>query len=440
MGTAFVRHASPRVGRRLAAAAVLVLLAAGAGQAETVKEAVERALASNPEALTAEANRRAAGQGLNQARGGFFPTLDLRAEGGPEYTKSPIFSGSRSLNRRDGSLTLRQYLFDGFQVTYEVERQTSLVSSATWKVAETRLSLTQRVVNAYLDVLRNEELVRLARETVKAHEAHVEKTRLRLTQGVGPKADVQQAEGRLALATATLVNQEGDLRESRTAYFRLVGRMPEAPVKPPSPSGALPPSIKQALEKAAAEHPTLKAAQSDVDAAESAAAGSKGTLVPRLDLELNADHNVDVSGIAGTRNDASAQLVMRYNLFRGGADLARTRQLAELQRSAEETLNNARRVVEEEVGRSWTALNTAREALTHLAQRARFSAEVLEAYRSQFELGRRTLIDLLNAENELFQAKSGLSNGEYAVLQSEHRVLASTGELVGVLGVPRNSP
>jgi adhesin transport system outer membrane protein len=343
--------------------------------------------------------------------------------------------GINDLNRRDGSLILRQYVFDGFQVTYEVERQTSLVGSATWKVEETRLSLAQRVMNAYLDVLRNEELVRLARETVKAHETHVEKTRLRFKQGVGTKADVQQAEGRLALAIATLVNQEGSLREAGTAYFRLVGRMPVEPVKPLSPADALPPAIKQALEKASAGHPAVKAAQSDMEAAESAAAGAKSTLVPRLDLELSANSNVDTSGIIGTRNDAAALLIMRYNLFRGGSDLARTKQLAELQRSSEETLNNARLVVEEEVGRSWIALNTAREALAHLAQRVQSSEQVLEAYRLQFELGRRTLIDLLNAENELFQAKSGLSNGQYAVLQSEYRVLASTGELVSALGI-----
>lgn len=420
--------------RGLSFTLALLLATATAAQAETVKEAVESALATNPEALAAKANRRAAGQGLNQARGGYLPTLDAQAEGGREHTKSP-FLGGRDLNRRDGSLTLRQFVFDGFQVTYEVERQTSLVGSAGWRVEETRLSLAQRVVNAYLDVLRNEELVRLARETVKAHEAHVEKTRLRLKQGVGPRADVQQAEGRLALAISTLVSQEGSLREAGTAYFRLVGRMPVEPVKPLSPAVALPPAITQALEKASAGHPTVKAAQSDAEAAESAAAGSKSTLVPRLDLELSANHSVDTGGIEGTRNDAAALLIMRYNLFRGGSDLARTKQLAELQRSAGETLNNARLVVEEEVGRSWIALNTAREALAHLAQRVQSSEQVLEAYRLQFELGRRTLIDLLNAENELFQAKSGLSNGQYAVLQSEYRVLAGTGELVSHLGV-----
>lgn len=420
--------------RSLSFALALVLLAVGTAGAETVKEAVESALATNPEARAAEANRRAAGQGLNQARGGYLPTLDLQAQGGREHSKSPLL-GNSDLNRRDGSLTLRQYLFDGFQVTYEVERQTSLVGSAGWRVEATRLSLAQRTVNAYLEVLRTDELVRLAHENVKAHEAHAEKTRLRFKQGVGTKADVQQAEGRLSLAIATLVNQDGDLREARTAYFRLVGRMPSEPVTPPSQSGALPPAIKQALEKAAAGHPNVKAAQSDVMAAESAAAGSKGTLMPRLDLDLSADHGADQGGIAGTRDGASALLLLRYNLFRGGADLARTRQLAELQRSAEETLNNARIVVEEEVGRAWIALHTAREALAHLAQRVQSSEQVLEAYRSQFELGRRTLIDLLNAENELFQAKSFWSNGRYAVLLNEHRVLASTGELVGALGI-----
>jgi adhesin transport system outer membrane protein len=424
---------------RLSLAALLSLAAAGAAQAETVKEAVESALATNPEARTAEANRRAAGQGLNQARGGYLPTLDALAEGGREHTKGPNL-GTQDLNRRDGSLILRQYVFDGFQVTYEVERQTSLVGSATWRVEETRLSLAQRVMNAYLDVLRNDELVRLARDTVKAHEAHVEKTRLRLKQGVGPRADVQQAEGRLALAISTLVNQEGSLREAGTAYFKLVGRMPVEPVKPLSPAGALPPTVKQALEKASAGHPNVKAAQADAAAAESAAAGSKSTLVPRLDLELRASSNVDTAGIEGTRNDASAMLVMKYNLFRGGSDLARTRQLAELQRSSEETLNNARLVVEEEVGRSWIALNTAREALAYLAQRVQSSEQVLEAYRLQFELARRTLIDLLNAEAELFQAKSGQTNGQYAVLQSEYRVLASTGELVSALGISPVSP
>ncbi len=439
MKTACMRSLSSGAWPRLAAALALVLLAAGAGMAETMKDAVEHALTSNPEALTAEATRRAAGQGLIQARAGYLPTLDIQAEGGPTYTKSPIF-GNRNQNSHDGSLTLSQLLFDGFQVSSDVEQKTMLVGSASWKVAETRLSLAQRVVSAYLDVLRNEELVRVARDTVKAHEVHAEKTRLRLKQGVGPRADVQQAESRLALAISTLVNQEGTLRESRTSYFRLVGRQPEEPATPPSPAGALPQSIAQALAKAAALHPTLKAAQSDVQAAEAAVAGAQAPLMPRLDLKLSADHSVDTGGITGTRNDASAQLVMKYNLYRGGADLARTKQLAELQRAAEESLNNARRTVEEEVGRSWVSLSTAREALAYLEQHVQSSQQVLEAYRMQFELGRRTLLDLLNAENELFQAKSSLANGQYAVLQSEHRVLASTGELVAVLGIPLTPP
>jgi adhesin transport system outer membrane protein len=161
----------------------------------------------------------------------------------------------------------------------------------------------------------------------------------------------------------------------------------------------------------------------------------RADLLPRFDVELSASRNRDIDGVKGPNNDNQAMLVMRYNLFRGGADEARIREAMERETIALETLNNAVQSTEESVARTWSALIASRNRLSPLEAHARATAQVLEAYRAQFELGKRSLLDLVNAENELFQARSALRTGQATAQSAEYRVLAAVGALVRALGL-----
>jgi len=430
---------------RLNAGAIALVLVVGMtvyaalAAAERLPDAVRAALLRNPEVLGAAASARAVVEGYEQAAAGRFPTLDLRMGGGRETSENSILRsagiGSRTLTRQEASLTLRQNIFDGSQVRSEMERQSFRLDSARAQLKETTETIALRATEAYLDVLRDQELLRLAEDNVARHEDLLNKTQMRFKSGVGQRADFEQATARVALARSSLVGARGSLEDSGARYFRVMGRVASSLMEPQTPAKYLPPSLDSAKAKAADNSYGVKAARSDLSATQVNVRSIRADLLPRVDVELSANRNRDLDGIIGPNNDNQAMLVMRYNLFRGGADQARVREAIERETIALETLNNALQSTEESVARTWAALVTARERIAPLDAHARATEQVLRAYRDQFELGRRSLLDLVNSENELFQARSALLTGRMAERLAEYRVLASMGALVQALGL-----
>ena len=424
------------------AALALVLAAAGCAfeaAAQALPEAVRQALRRNPEVLAAAANARAGVALYDQAGAGRFPTVDVRAAAGRETSENVglQLSGrdSRTLQREEGSVTLRQNVFDGFQVRSEMERQSFRLDSSRYRLIETGETVALRAAEAYLEVLRDEDLVKLADENVARHEDLLSKTQLRFKSGVGQRADAEQAGARVALARSSLESARGTAQDSKARYTRVVGRPPGALTEPPSSGKYLPPALNVAQADGVENAYGVHAARAELQAARAGVRSTRADMLPRFDVELSANRNRDIDGIKGPNNDTQAMLVMRYNLFRGGADEARIREAMERETIALETLHNAVQSTEESVSRAWAALVAARNRLAPLDAHARATAQVLEAYRSQFELGRRSLLDLVNAENELFQARSALRSGQATAHATEYRLLAAVGGLVNALGL-----
>jgi adhesin transport system outer membrane protein len=424
------------------AALALVLAAAGCAfeaAAQALPEAVRQALRRNPEVLAAAANARAAVAAYDQASAGRFPTIDLRAAGGREESENVGLQASgrdsRTLLRQEGSLTFRQNVFDGSQVRSEMERQSFRLDSLRYRLVETGETVALRAAEAYLEVLRDEDLVKLAEENVARHEDLLQKTQFRFQSGVGQRADAEQAAARVALARSSLEAARGAAQDSAARYVRVVGRPPAGLSDPPSSGRYLPPSISVAQADGVENAYGVHAARAELQAARAGVRAVRADMLPRFDVELSANRARDIDGIKGPNNDNQAMLVMRYNLFRGGADEARIREAMERETIALETLNNAVQSTEESVSRAWAALVAARNRLAPLEAHARATAQVLEAYRSQFELGRRSLLDLVNAENELFQARSALRNGQAAAHVAEYRLLVAVGGLVNAFGL-----
>jgi adhesin transport system outer membrane protein len=420
----------------------LVLAAAGCAYeaaAQTLPEAVRLALRRNPEVLAAAANARAGVALFDQAGAGRLPTIDLRGAAGQEESENVglQLSGrdSRTLTRREGSLTLRQNVFDGSQVRSEMERQSFRLDSTRYRLIETGETVALRAAEAYIEALRDEELVRLAEENVARHEGLLQKTQFRFQSGVGQRADVEQAAARVALARSSLEAARGTAEDSAARFSRVVGRPPAGLSPAPSVAKHLPPSSNVAQADGVENAYGVHAARADLLAARAGVRSVRADLLPRVDVELSANRNRDIDGIKGPNNDNQAMLVMRYNLFRGGADEARIREALERETVALETLNNAVQSTEESVARTWSALVSSRNRLSPLEAHARATAQVLEAYRAQFELGKRSLLDLVNAENELFQARSALRTGQATAQAAEYRVLAAVGSLVRAFGL-----
>jgi adhesin transport system outer membrane protein len=401
-------------------------------RADTLRDAVEYAVRTNPEVLASASRRFAADQGVLQAQAGYLPRVDLNAGTGREQLDSAdtrlLGTAGSTFTRRDTSLTLSQMLFDGFVVKSEVARQGARVDSSAYGVVATAEDLALRAAATYLEVLRRQETVAAAESNLDAHQRIYNQIRTLTQGGVGRRADLDQAESRLALAKANLRQEQSSLRDAEVSYARLVGRPPNVLVIPDSPEASLPASEAIAIQAAVSSHPSVKSAEADVAVARAVNSGAKAALSPRLDLEFAATRSNDV--VQGTTSDRTLMLRLRYNFFRGGADAARISETRFQIQEASEVLGQVRRQIQENVSLAYNANVTARDRLVLLEQYVAASAATRESYMKQFSIGQRTLLDLLNAENEYFNARLAYITGQYAQLTSGFRILASMGQLL----------
>jgi adhesin transport system outer membrane protein len=420
----------------------LLVALAGAAEAASVVDSVREALATNPQVEQVRAQRRTADEELRGARAGLRPSIDVRATLGPEYLNTPSTrdrgSGSTDSAERIQAttrLTLSQRLFDGFETRSRVDRQLARVDSLAYRVREVTDLLAADAVEAHLEVMRNRALVELNERNVEEHRRILGQVRdLERAQVVGI-ADVRQAEARLATAEDNLAAARGNLANAFVAYERIVGAPPGALTAEAPPVAAVPGSAEEAARAASVESPSVRAAAAAVDAVAADLRGSRSGFFPRLDLELSADAGSDTNGQTGSSTQAAALLVMRYNLYRGGGDVAREREALSRMNEARATLAQARRLAEEDAKVSYNAWRTAIARSAANRDRAEAQRLTRDAYLAEFEIGRRQLLDVLDAENELFLARTSLVTAEFTERFAVYRILAALGSLLDTLEI-----
>jgi adhesin transport system outer membrane protein len=309
-------------------------------------------------------------------------------------------------------------------------------------VREAAEFLALDAVEAHLEVLRNRDLIRINEDNARQHDSYLARVVELERGGRTDVSSVRQTEARRSQAEANLATARGDLADALAAYEQVVGvRADEAggaglALEAP-PVAALPAGPEEAAAEASAASPTVLIAAADVDVAAAELRGARAVYYPRADAELAGTTNRDVSGVEGGDSTASALLVLRYNLYRGGADVAREREATQRLGSARSGLEQARREAERDARVSYNALETARART--VALRARVEAQRLarDAYASQFDIGTRDLLDLLDAENELLVSRATLATAEYTERFAVYRVLATVGRMLDTLGVAR---
>ena len=413
--------------------------------AQSLSEAIEYTIQTNPDILTTTKDRMAVEQEVKQARSGYFPTLDVTAGYGYEEANNPSTRARSAANPRQSAtvgmertelaVQLRQMVFDGFATSSEVRRQKNRVNSRAYTVFGTAEKVALDAAEAYLDVLREEELVRLAKDNLEIHEKTLDQIKLRSKMGVGRKADESQADGRVALAKKNLMSEEGNLTDAASHFNRVIGAMPKDLKMPQLGDKAMPRSLDDAINMAISNHPILKSAESDIEAAQAQRETAKSPFYPRVDIELSSANYSNLNGINGYNNDYQAMVRMRYNLFKGGKDYARLKETKHLIEESEEIRNKTHRQVEESMRFSWNAMETVQRQMDFFKEHAEATEKTHLAYRQQFSLGERTLLDLLDTANELYTAKTAYTNATYDHRFAEFRVLASMGGLNQALQV-----
>jgi len=412
-------------------------------QAETLTEVIQHTLETNPDVLITIHKRLAADQELKQVQGGYLPSVELTGGYGREKSDNTTTrnqtGGDMNLARQELGLTLSQMVFDGFSLQNKVAHRNSLVNSAAYKVKDRSENIAIITAELYLEILRRKELLELTKDNVVVHQKILEQIRTLVKGGAGRKADIQQSASRLALAKSSLVSAQGNLRNAEINYQRVTGEFPKALTMPPRipAETALPARVEVALDIALSNHPSLEIVQSDLEAAKAAHQQTKSAFMPRFYFELGASKNENLDGVEGDNDDLNAMLRMRYNLYRGGADKARRQETAERIDTAKETIRRAERIVEENLLLSWNSLITIRARLDYLNTHVKSTEEVLQSYKEQFKLGRRSLLDVLDSENELFNARASLATARYTEMLSIFQLLESMGLLLETLGIER---
>ncbi|MNZ18396.1 Outer membrane efflux protein BepC precursor [compost metagenome] len=408
--------------------------------AMTLTEAIQSTLQYHPEISQSVNSRLTADEELKIARGGYLPTVDLLLGYGRENSDNPDTRAlgdhnKETLTRSDAEIRLRQMLFDGFGTPNEVARNEANVNSRAYRVLGTSETTALRTVEVYLEVLKRREMVALAKNNLQAHQRIGDQIRMRSERGVGSAADNDQAIARLALAQNNLYTEEVNLADAEANFFSAVGKTPDELEAPSTVKALLPGDLPRARQEVINNNPLLKSAQADMDAAEKQYQAAKAPYYPRFDLELAKAANNNVAGQEGHDNSWQAQVVMRYNLFNGFRDKSRLNATSHQLNESRDVRNNALRLLNENLSLAWDAMENAQKQTGPAREYADYTRKVREAYQQQFTLGQRTLLDLLDSENELFTANRRYTDVRYTEEFSRYRVLASMGSLLRSQGV-----
>jgi len=406
---------------------------------QTLKDAAQAAVLHSPEVLVRWHAFREATEEIDVARGGFLPRLDLTTGVGRERLDQPGAGiNNASYTRHGTTLSLNQMLFDGFATSSEVKRLGKAKLVRYFELLDASENVALEAGRAYLDVVRSRNLVLLAEENYLQHNTALEQLKQRAESGVGRRVDVDQAGSRLALADVNLTTAYANLHDVTARYVRLVGEQPPKVMFAPGQlSSALPDNVDAALRTALQRNPGLHAAIENIEAAQYELEGRRAGFMPKIDARARQDHSNNELAVPGKRDQSVLEVVLSYNLFNGGSDAARQRQFRERKDVALDQREKACRDMRQTLSIAYNETLRLNDQLSHIGTQVTLVEKTRNAYRDQFNIGQRTLLDLLNIQNEFFDARRAQVNADMDLSLAYLRSYAGMGSLLEQLGLKR---
>ena len=365
------------------------------------------------------------------AESGWRPSVDLEASTGIYNTESPVTGNqSEDYDSSNIELSVTQNLFNGYDTTYQIEQTEARTRAALFDVYDTADNIALRAIQAYLEVLKQRRLYQLAQQNVAAHEDILSQIRDRNLSGVGRRSQLQQTEGRLARAQASLIAQQNNLEDAATQLHQILGRYvdPDALAEPDLPS---PPreELNLLIDQALVNHPAMRVAASNIEAAQSDHRRSLRNRYPNLDLRLATEYGDDIGGLDGNTEETSLVLNLTYNFYNGGRKQAETQKKISAVYEQKEFAARVRRQVINTLRLSWTADDLLAKQLKFLEAHVIKASQTVESYKEEFFIGQRDLVDLLDAENERNTAQNQFAEARYDGLGARYRVYEGIGQL-----------
>ena len=403
----------------------------------TLKEMVEKTVTSNPEVQSRYHKFLESGYEQEVMRAGFLPKADVVAN----YRKQEELvkpADGTATPRFNSELVLRQMIFDGFATNNEVKRLGHASRVRYYELQSAMQNTTLEFVRAYIDAMRYRELTKFAKDNYVVHKQLFDRIKERVTAGVARKVDLEQATGRLALAEANLLTEATNLHDVTARMQRLYGEIPPETLEAPTFFNAgVEPSAVEALKIAYNQNPDLLSAIENIQSSQEEIKAREARYMPKLDLQARKNLGVSSDGRFSSSAADLLELTMNFNLFNGFSDHNSVNQAAQKLNNSKDLRDKACVDTRQIVVIAYNDIEQLKEQEKYRTEHKNAIENAREAYRKQFDIGQRTLLDLLDTENEYFQAKRTLTNTQYDIKTAYARTYAGQGQLLNKIGAAR---
>ena len=422
--------------RKVTVAAFSALLLGGVSglgmpvQAQTLQEALAAAYLNNPTLQASRASLRATDESLPQAKDGWRPSISLTGTQG--RSNQTIRTAGTSSNNDRGfwstELSVTQNIYEGGGTEADINTAEANIMSARASLLSTEQSILLQAATAYLDVVRDQAVLELNIQNEARLEKQLEATRDRFEVGEVTRTDVAQAESRVSGARADRIDSQGTLETSKAVYEQIIGEKPQA-TSSPAIELSLPVSREEAIEMAQQKNPSVVAAQYDHKAAVSTIRGEYADLLPSLDIEGSVSKSRNTSSDDRTVKDATVTATLTVPLYQQGAAHSEVREAKQSAAQAAREIDEARRSAIESATSGWETLQSSLAQIAAFEDEVRATTIALEGVEQEAAVGSRTVLDVLDAEQELLDARVSLVRSKRDELVARFELMAATGSL-----------
>ncbi|HET9715175.1 MAG TPA: TolC family outer membrane protein [Pseudolabrys sp.] len=414
-------------------------------RADTLEGALVQAYQNNPTLNSQRASVRATDEGVPQALSGYRPRVTATASIGEQYwdttskssTISPTYTTLRgNVTPNSYGITATQTLFNGFQTANRTRQAESQVQAAREILRVTEQNVLLSAVVAYMNLLRDTAILDLQRRNVEVLQEQLRQTRDRFNVGEVTRTDVAQAESRLAAGRSQVLSAEATYKASVATYRQVIGVQPGR-LAPGSPVDRYSPhNLTQAIGVATATNPAVTSAQYNVDVALQQVKVAEGALYPTLSLQGSALQSNESSLLSVKTFNALVLGQLTVPIYQGGAEYSLIRQAKETLGQRRLELDTSRDQVRQNVVQSWGQLEAAKANIEATQAQVQAAEIALNGVREEARVGQRTTLDVLNAQQELVNARVALVSAQRDRVVASYTLLSAVGRLAPqVLGL-----
>ncbi len=404
----------------------------------TLKESVSEVINTNPVITERVSNYRATQQDLKISESEYLPSVDLRS--GIGYKDAGNLNDEiRDVNYDyyENSLKLTQNLFNGFDTTYKVDYQEARVLAAAYHYLEKANDMSFRMVEAYLNVVKNYKLLQNAKDSVEFHQQMYEDIQNLYNAGLNTASSISKVKAGLALAKTNYIVQKNNTKDAEFNFARILGRKPTVTdMELPILEVQMPESIQRATMYAIRNNPSLIVSHYNLEGAQALYKKSKSGYYPKIDFEIEQlynDYHTDKNGFDEPDDRFRVGFVLNWNLYRGGADKATEQKAISKMHQELQIHQDLQRQVIEGLELSWSAYEIIKEQISQLEEYNKYSESTLISYKEEYNLGKRSLLDFITAQNDVVNSRAQMIKAQTEQLFAQYRLLDAMGLLVTVV-------